>query len=91
MTLLTRLPDVIVAGLDSVIEDIRPWHNVPEANPAVDLRNILEEHGARSARLGIELDAYGLTGLHYTRVQAASPISESRHGKPVPRDTIQPW
>ena len=71
MTLLTRLPDVIVAGLDSVIEDIRPWHNVPDANPAVDLRNILEEHGARGARLGIELDAYGLTGLHYTRVQAA--------------------
>ena len=71
MTLLTRLPDTLIAGLDSAIEDVRPWHFVPDANPAVDLRDILEEHGARGARLGIELDAYGLTGLHYTRVQAA--------------------
>lgn len=71
MTLLTRLPDTIIAGLDSVIEDIRAWHNLPGSNPANNLRDILEEHGVRGERLGIELDAYGLTGLHYTRVQAA--------------------
>lgn len=44
MTLLTRLPDTTVAGLDSAIEDIHPWHNVPDANPAIDLRNVLEEY-----------------------------------------------
>ena len=71
MTLLTRLPDVLTAQLTSVIEDIRPWHNLPDANPALDLRAVLAEHGCRGQRLGIELDAYGLTALLYTRVDAA--------------------
>ncbi len=71
MTLLTRLPDALAAKHTSVIEDVRPWHNLPDANPAEDLRAILEEHGCRGKRLGMELDAYGLTGLIYTRVQAA--------------------
>ncbi len=71
MTLLTRLPDAQAAKHTSVIEDIRAWHNVPGANPAEDLRVLLEEHGCRTKRLGIELDAYGLTGLNYTRVEAA--------------------
>ena len=47
MTLLTRLPDTIIAGLDSVIEDVRPWHFVPDANPAVDLKK--HSRGARRA------------------------------------------
>lgn len=71
MTLITRPPDVLVAQLTSTIDDVRPWHNVPDANPALDLRAVLTEHACKGRRLGIELDAYGLTALHYTRVQAA--------------------
>ena len=71
MTLLTRLPDVLVAGLTSTIEDVRPWQNLPDANPAMDLRGVLAEHGCKGRRLGIELDAYGLTAALHLRVQAA--------------------
>jgi Xaa-Pro dipeptidase len=35
------------------------------------LRKILEEHGCRGKRLGIETDAYGLTGYNLKRVEAA--------------------
>ena len=71
MTLLTRPPDVPVAHMTSTIEDVRAWHNVADANPALDLRAVLDGHGCKGRRLGIELDAYGLTALLHTRVQAA--------------------
>ena len=71
MTLLTRLPDALVARQTSVIEDIRVWTNLPDANPADDLRDILDEQGCRGARLGIELDAYGLTAQLHGRLQAS--------------------
>ncbi|MGH6953129.1 MAG: M24 family metallopeptidase [Alphaproteobacteria bacterium] len=71
LTLLTRLPDTFVARQTSIIKDIRIWTNLPDANPSMDLRRILEEHGCRGKRLGIELDAYGLTGAIYRRVMAA--------------------
>ena len=71
MTLVTRLPDVLIARLTAAIDDVRPWHNLPGANPAEDVRKVLEEHGCRGRRLGIELDAYGLTGALLKRVEAA--------------------
>ena len=71
MTLLTRLPDALVARQTSVIEDIRVWTDLPDANPSLELRDILAEHGAAGGRLGIELDAYGLTGQIHGRLQAA--------------------
>src|SRR6195256_2418341 len=42
MTLLTRAPDRLQAQHTSVIEDIRIWVDRPDANPAMDLRKILE-------------------------------------------------
>jgi len=71
LTLLTRTPDVRQAEHTSVIQDIRVWYDAEDANPAVDLRGILEEHGLRGKRLGIETDAYGLTGYNLKRVEAA--------------------
>ena len=44
--------------------------NLPDADPTKDLRDILAEHGARGARLGIELDAYGLTGQIHAQLTA---------------------
>jgi Xaa-Pro dipeptidase len=71
MTLLTRTPDVRQAQHTSVINDIRVWYDTEDANPAVDLAEILEEHGCRGKRLGIETDAYGLTGYNLKRVETA--------------------
>ena len=70
LTLLTRRPDVLVARQTSIIEDIREWTNLPDADPTKELRDILDEHGARGARLGIELDAYGLTGHIHAQLTA---------------------
>ena len=71
MTLLTRTPDLRQAEYTSVIEDIRLWYDAEGVNPAKDLRGILDEHGCRGKRLGIETDAYGLTGFNLKRVEAA--------------------
>ena len=71
MTLLTRLPDLRQAEFTSVVEDIRVWLNREGVNPAEDLREILEEHGCGGQRLGIETDAYGLTGFNYKLVERA--------------------
>ena len=71
LTLLTRTPDLRQAEHTSMIEDIRLWYDAESVNPADDLREILEEHGARGKRLGIETDAYGLTGYNLKRVEAA--------------------
>ena len=71
MTLLTRTPDVRQAEHTSVIGDIRVWYDAEGANPAEELVAILEEHGSRGRRLGIETDAYGLTGYNLKRVEAA--------------------
>ena len=70
LTLLTRLPDYHLARQTSIIEDVRVWTNLPDADPTRELRDILAEHGAKGARLGIELDAYGLTGQIHARLCA---------------------
>jgi Xaa-Pro dipeptidase len=71
LTLLTRTPDVRQAWHTSVVEDIRVWFDTEGADPASDLKEILEEHGCRGKRLGIETDAYGLTGYNLKLVEAA--------------------
>jgi Xaa-Pro dipeptidase len=71
MTLLTRAPDLRQARHTSVIEDIRIWTDEAGKDPARELRDILDGHGCRDARLGIELDAYGLTAAGWRRVEAA--------------------
>jgi Xaa-Pro dipeptidase len=71
LTLLTRTPDKHLARYTSVIEDIRVWIDGHGIDPAVALRDVLEEHGCRGKRLGIEYEAYGLTGNNLLRVQAA--------------------
>ena len=69
--LLTRLPDILAAEFTTIVDERREWRNVPGANPALDLRKVLEENGCEGKRLGIELDAYGLTAYNYRRVDAA--------------------
>ena len=71
LTLLTRSPDLRQARHTSVIEDIRVWIDREDSSPAEELRAILEEHGCRGLRLGVEYEAYGLTGRNCKRLEAA--------------------
>ncbi len=71
MTLLTRAPDLRQAQHTSVIDDVRIWVDGPDAEPAEDLRKLLEEQGCSGKRLGVEYDAYGLTARNGKRLDAA--------------------
>ena len=69
IVLLTRRPDLEQARRTSTIEDVRVWYDTEDADPTADLLDILHEHGLRGARVGIELNTFGLTGLNHARVQ----------------------
>ena len=71
LVLLTRSADLRQARLTSVIDDIRIWVDRADVNPGLDLWQILEEQRCRGQRLGIELDAYCLTGARWEYVRAA--------------------
>ena len=69
IVLLTRRPDLLQARMTSTIEDVRIWWDSDDANPATDLKVILEEHGLKGARVAIELNTHGLTGWNLWRCQ----------------------
>jgi len=71
MTLITRAPDLRQAQNTSVIDDIRIWVDGPDAAPALELRAILEEHGCKGRKLGVEYDSYGLTARNGKRLDEA--------------------
>ena len=72
MTLLTRSADLRQARHTAVIDDIRIWEDLPEADPsAEDLTDILREKGLEGGRLGVEWLAYGLVGRDALRLAAA--------------------
>ena len=62
LILLTRVPDLRQAQNTSIIKDIRIWVDKDNANPAIELKNILSELGLEKSNLGVEYEAYGLTG-----------------------------
>jgi Xaa-Pro dipeptidase len=71
LMLLTRAPDLRQARHTSLIKDIRIWTDSSDANPAVQLKQILIEFGCRGQRLGVEYDAYGLTAKNGKLLEAA--------------------
>ncbi|EKF17246.1 M24 family metallopeptidase [Nitratireductor pacificus] len=62
MVLLTRSADLRQARHTSTIENIVLWTDRHDANPAVDLRNLLNDLDLLGARIGVEYDTHGLTG-----------------------------
>ena len=60
--LLTRAPDLRQAQNTSNIEDIRIWVDKDGSNPTEDLKVILNELNLKGKNLGVEYEAYGLTG-----------------------------
>lgn len=62
MVLLTRSADLRQAQLTSVISDIRIWVDRVNADPTVDLKELLVELDLLGARIGVEYDTHGMTG-----------------------------
>lgn len=67
--LLTRRPDLLQARQTSTIEDVRIWWDADDANPAADLKAMLDELGLAGSRVAIELNTHGLTGWNLWRCQ----------------------
>jgi Xaa-Pro dipeptidase len=68
MVLLTRSADLRQARQTSTIEDIRLWTDRAGANPAVDLRNLLNDLGLLGCQIGVEYDTHGLTAFNGRRL-----------------------
>ena len=68
MVLLTRSADLRQARNTSNIENIVLWTDRDKANPAVDLRNLLNDLDLLGARIGVEYDTHGLTALNGRRL-----------------------
>ena len=71
LALLTRAPDLRQARHTSIIEDIRVWTDEGGARPELQLRDMLEDLGARGKRLGVEYNSYGLTARNGKAVDGA--------------------
>ncbi len=66
--LLTRAPDLRQAQNTSNIENIRVWVDKDGSRPTDDLRIILDELNLKGKKLGVEYEAYGLTGRNTLRL-----------------------
>lgn len=62
MTLLTRSADLRQARQTSNIENIIVWVDRLNADPTVDLKDLLSEMDLLGAKIGIEYDTHGMTG-----------------------------
>ena len=68
MVLLTRSADLRQARHTSIMENIVVWTDRADANPAIDLRNLLNDLDLLGARIGVEYDTHGLTAFNGRRV-----------------------
>ena len=62
VVLLTRSADLRQAKHTSTIENVTVWTDRENANPALDLRNLLNDLDLLGSRIGVEYDTHGLTG-----------------------------
>jgi Xaa-Pro dipeptidase len=68
IVLLTRAPDLRQAQNTSNIQDIRIWVDKDGINPTDDLKIILDELDLKNKKIGIEYEAYGMTGRNALRL-----------------------
>ena len=66
--LLTRAPDLRQAQNTSNIQDIRIWVDKDGLNPTDDLKIILDELSLKGKKVGVEYEAYGMTGRNALRL-----------------------
>ena len=81
LVLLTRAPDLRQAQNTSVIKDIRIWIDKNESNPSIELKKILSELGLEKSNLGVEYEAYGLTGRNAIRLNNSLKNFATLHDK----------
>ena len=62
MILLTRAPDLRQAQNTSNIKDIRIWVDKDNSDPTHELKDILNELNLKGKNIGVEYEAYGMTG-----------------------------
>ncbi|OCJ64969.1 Xaa-Pro dipeptidase [Agrobacterium tumefaciens] len=62
MMLLTRSADMRQARNTSTIENILVWVDRPNADPTLDLKNLLSDLDLLGAKIGVEYDTHGMTG-----------------------------
>ncbi|MGC4391054.1 MULTISPECIES: M24 family metallopeptidase [unclassified Agrobacterium] len=62
MTLLTRSADLRQARNTSIIENVLLWVDRPNADPTLDLKNLLSDLDLLGAKIGVEYDTHGMTG-----------------------------
>jgi Xaa-Pro dipeptidase len=68
MVLLTRSADLRQARQTSIIENIVLWTDRDGANPAIDMRNLLNDLDLLGRRIGVEYDTHGLTAFNGRRL-----------------------
>ena len=81
LLLLTRAPDLRQAQNTSIIKDIRIWVDRDESKPADELKNILSELNLEKSNLGVEYEAYGLTGRNAIRLNNSLKNFTTLHDK----------
>lgn len=68
MVLLTRSADLRQARHTSTLDNIVLWLDRENANPTLDLRNLLNDLDLLGARIGVEYDTHGLTAFNGRRL-----------------------
>jgi len=81
LVLLTRAPDLRQAQNTSIIKNIRIWIDKDKSNPADELKNILSDLGLEKSNLGVEYEAYGLTGRNAMRLNNSLKNFSTLHDK----------
>ena len=81
LMLLTRAPDLRQAQNTSIIKNIRIWVDKDKSNPADELKNILSDLGLKKSNLGVEYEAYGLTGRNAMRLNNSLKNFATLHDK----------
>jgi len=81
LVLLTRAPDLRQAQNTSIIKNIRIWVDKDKSNPADELKNILSDLGLEKSNLGVEYEAYGLTGRNAMRLNNSLKKFSTLHDK----------
>ena len=81
LVLLTRAPDLRQAQNTSIIKDIRIWIDKDKSDPTDELKNILSELSLEKSNLGVEYEAYGLTGRNAIRLNNSLKNFTTLHDK----------
>ena len=69
MRLLTRSADLRQARLTSIIDTVVVWRDRSNADPVVELRDMMDEMGLLGAKVGVEWATHGLTASNGRDVQ----------------------